>query len=391
MAGASTALPLDAFAAANNPAGIVYVGSRLDMEMELIKLHRQVTISGSPTPATGILPLNPDTYESDSEWFPVPALAWSGQLDDEQSIGLALYGHGGVNTDYVATPNPLCPNAGGGMFCTGTVGIDLAQAFIVPSYAHKFGHDGRFSVGIAPIFAIQRFKARGLSFLAPFSSNTDRLTNQGYDYSYGGGVRVGVLFEPIEGLHFGASYKSRIFMTPFSSYSGLIANEGSLDMPESFNLGLAWNVNDEWTGSFDVEHIRYSTIPELGSPILPNLFVAGLGQSSGAGLGLDDMTVFKWGLQWRPDDNWSWRMGVSYGKQPIPESQVLFNTLTAGVQEIHLTTGLTWSMSSEDEFSFAFMYSPTHAVKGQNVLNPGQTIELEMNQMSFQMAWTRRF
>lgn len=390
MAGAATALPQDALAAAVNPAGTAYVGDRLDVEVEFFNPNRQYTVDGTPTLAPGAFPLNSGTVQSDSEWFPVPTFGWSHKIDEQQSVGIALYGNGGMNTDYVAQANPLCGPGGIGTFCAGTTGVDLAQAFIVPSYAHSFS-DGKFSLGIAPIFAVQRFKARGLNSFAPFSSDPNHLSNQGYNYSYGGGVRVGALVEPIPGVRFGAAYKSRVFMSPFSDYSGLFAEQGDFDIPESFNFGISWDINDQFTTAFDVEHIRYSQITSVGNPLRPNLFTTRLGDNGGAGFGWKDMTVFKLGAQWRQDEFWTWRAGVSYSEQPIPSSEVLFNILAPGVQELHLTTGFSRTLGKDDELSFAFMYSPSNSVKGPNLLSPRQNIELEMYQLSFQIAWSKRF
>ncbi|MDD5579903.1 MAG: outer membrane protein transport protein [Methylobacter sp.] len=390
LAGATTALPQDALTAAVNPAGTAYVGDRLDVEVELFSPRRQFTVEGRPTLAPGSFPLNPGTTESDSEWFPVPAFGWSHKIGAQQSIGIAFYGNGGVNTDFVAKSNPLCSAGRNGIFCAGTTGVDFAQAFIVPNYAHSFSA-GKLSLGIAPIFAVQRFKARGLSTLGRFSSDINHLSNQGYDYSYGGGVRVGALAEPIPGLRIGVSYKSRIFMSPFRDYSGLFAGKGDFDIPESFNFGISWDINDRFTTVFDLEHIRFSQINSLGNPFLPNLFTSRLGDENGPALGLRDMTIFKLGAQWRQNPSWTWRAGISYGQQPIPSSEVLLNTLVPGVQEFHLTTGFSWAPDKDDELSFAFMYSPENSVKGPNPLNPGQTIELQAYQLSFQLGWSRRF
>ena len=103
------------------------------------------------------------------------------------------------------------------------------------------------------------------------------------------------------------------------------------------------------------------------------------------------MTIYKLGAQWQQSDKLILRGGVSYGQQPIDRSQVLFNILTPGVQEWHLTTGFSYAFTAQDELSFAFMYSPPKTVTGQNPLSPGQTIELEMYQFSGQFAWSRRF
>jgi long-chain fatty acid transport protein len=392
MAGASTALPQDAIAVAVNPAGMAFVGDRLDTEVEIFSPRRKYTVTGEPSMTPGSFPLNSGVVKSDSEYFVVPTIGWSHQLDNQQTVGLALYGNGGMNTDYVATANPMCPpgSAGAGTYCAGTAGVDLAQGFIVPSYAHSFAN-GRFSVGIAPIFAIQRFKARGLNAFGPFSSDPNHLSNQGYDYSFGGGVRVGALAEALPGLRLGVSYKSRIFMTRFEDYAGLYAGQGSFDIPESFNFGISWDVTDQITTAFDVEHIRYSEVAAVGNPMLPNLLTARLGDNNGAGFGWDDITIFKLGAQWKQNELWTWRAGVSYGEQPIPDSEVLFNILAPGVQNWHVTSGFSRALGKEDELSFAFMYSPSNTVSGTNALSPKQNIDLEMHQFSLQLAWSRRF
>ncbi|MGR9085497.1 MAG: OmpP1/FadL family transporter [Gammaproteobacteria bacterium] len=390
LAGASTALPQDAFTATVNPAGLTYLGDRFDLDIKLLHPQRQFTVEGQPVAAPGAFPLYPGTVESDSEWFPIPSFGLSRKIDSEQAIALAVYAKGGVNTDYVATMNPLCGPRGAGVLCAGTVGIDLSQVFFEPAYAHSFG-GGKFSLGIAPIVAVQRFKARGLKAFAAFSGDDGHLSDQGYEYSVGGGLRVGLLAEPISGFRLGASYESRVFMTPFNEYSGLLAEKGSLDIPESFNIGLSWDIFGPLTAAFDVERIRYSQISSLSNPILPNLLSSRLGAESGAGLGLRDMTVFKLGLQWRPGPTWIGRAGVSYGRQPIPESEVLFNILAPGVAQFHFTAGCSYALGNDDEIAFAFMYAPNESLKGPNPLSPGQTIELEMKQMSFQLAWSRRF
>ncbi|MEI6708156.1 MAG: outer membrane protein transport protein [Methylococcales bacterium] len=390
MAGVGAALPQDAMAAAVNPAGMAFVGNRFDVEIELFSPHREYSVSGTPTMAQGAFPLNSGTVKSSSDYFPVPTIGFNYKLDANQSVGLTVFGNGGMNTNYPDFASQTCPPGGSGTFCSGKTGIDLAQAFISPSYAHSFANN-KFSLGIAPIFAVQSFKARGLNSFAGFSSDPQHLSDLGRDYSYGGGVRVGGLVNILPNLHLGASYKSRIFMSRFHDYAGLFAEQGSFDIPESINAGLAWDINEHFTTAFDVEHIRYSSIKSVHNPLLPNLQTAQLGNNQGAGFGWKDMTVFKLGTQWRQNKNWTWRAGVSYGEQPIPKSQVLFNVLAPGVQEWHLTTGFTRSLSDKDDLSFAFMYSPSKTVSGTNPLSPSQNIDLQMYQLSFQLAWSRRF
>lgn len=392
MAGAGTALVQDAIAAAAvNPAGLTHVDSRFDLELELFSPHRDYSVHGSGTFTQGAFPLEPGTEESESNFFPVGTLGWSLKLDDQQSIGLSMYGNGGMNTDWrqVDNQSPYCSGQSG-VFCGGRTGIDMAQAFIVGTYARSFDH-GRYSVGISPIFAAQTFKARGLGAFAGFSGDASSLSDRGRDYSFGAGFRVGGEAELIHGLRLGASYKSRIYMSEFERYQGLFAEHGGFDIPDSFNIGLAWTINDAWTTAFDVEHIRYSEIKSVGTPFSPLFQGEKLGSDNGPGFGWNDMTIYKFGAQWRQNENWTWRGGVSYGQQPIEGSEVLFNILAPGVQEWHLTGGFTHNLTKEDEISFAFLYSPQKTIHGQNPMSPDQTIDLSMTQFSLQLGWSRRF
>ncbi|MFZ2171508.1 MAG: hypothetical protein WAW61_17940, partial [Methylococcaceae bacterium] len=267
MAGAGVAFSQDAIAGALNPAGLAYAGSSLDLEVELFSPLRKYTVEGGPTPAS-VFPLNSGSVTSESDIFAIPTLGWSYQIDNQQSVGVTVYGNGGMNTDYEASANPLCPpgSSAKGTFCAGDTGIDLAQAFIVPSYAHSFAH-GRYSLGISPIVAIQAFKAKGLASFGAFSSDSQHLSDTGRDWSYGVGFRVGGQAELLPGLRLGAAYKSRIYMTEFDKYAGLFADHGGFDIPDSFNIGLSWAISDAVTTAFDVEHIRYSEIQSVGNTL----------------------------------------------------------------------------------------------------------------------------
>lgn len=392
MAGTGTALVQDAIsAAAINPAGLINVGSRFDGEMELFAPFRKYQVNGQGMLDGKHFPLEPGTVESKSNFFPVGAFGWSYQLKQDQSIGLAMYGNGGMNTDWRGVKNAF-PYCGGqdGVFCGGRTGVDMAQAFIVGTYAHSFVN-GRYSLGISPIFAAQYFKARGLKAFGGFSSTPNNLSDRGRDYSFGAGFRIGGLAELLPGLRLGASYKSRIYMTEFERYQGLFAQQGGFDIPDSFNVGLSWDITDSFTTAFDIEHIRYSEIKSVGTPLAPLFQGAKLGTANSPGFGWNDMTIYKFGAQWKQNNSWTWRAGVSYGQQPIEGSEVLFNILAPGVQEWHLTGGLTRSLGRRDELSFAFMYSPEKTVTGNNPLSPDQRIDLSMTQFSLQLGWSRKF
>ena len=98
LAGAGVALPLDAMAVSTNPAGLTQVGDRLDIGLAIFSPSRDYTVSGEPS---GLgFGLKTGTVESDSEYFFIPNIGWSKQLNDRTAFGIAVYGNGGMNTDY---------------------------------------------------------------------------------------------------------------------------------------------------------------------------------------------------------------------------------------------------------------------------------------------------
>jgi len=118
----------------------------------------------------------------------------------------------------------------------------------------------------------------------------------------------------------------------------------------------------------DVQQVLYSDVASVANPLLPNLMQARLGDDGGAGFGWEDMTTLKGGVQLRAGEGWTWRAGYSYGEQPIPESEVLFNLLAPGVVEQHLTFGFSKLVKGSQEISIAITRALSKSVAGPNPL-----------------------
>ena len=401
MAGAGAALPLDALAPSMNPAGLTEVGNRLDLGLYLFSPSREYDIKGNPTdPSTvpGCDPMTgqncpyglvPGNVESDSNYFVIPALGWSKQLNENSAIGIALYGNGGMNTDYDAATfnvNPMLPSYG-----DTPTGVDLMQLFIAPTYAYKFA--GKHSFGVTPIFAVQFFEAQGLQAFgeAGFSSAPTKLTNNGHESSYGFGGRFGYLGQFTDKFSLGLAYQTKIYMSELDDYAGLFAEQGDFDIPANWTIGVAFKPIPTVAIAFDVQQIYYSDVNSIANPMLPNLMQAPLGADNGAGFGWEDMTVYKIGLQWARSEQWTYRFGYSYGEQPIPDDEVMFNILAPGVIEQHATFGFTYTFANKSELDFSFMYAFNKDVSGPNPLDPAQTIELSMDQWEVGLGYSWKF
>ena len=379
MAGAGQALHLNTMASATNPATIAFVNG-YDVSVGLFNPNREYTVSGNPSGYPGTFGLMPGTYESDSSIFFMPGLAAAWHLSDTLHLGLAIYGNGGMNTDY---PNPV--------FGQAPTGVNLMQAFVAPSFTVEFAEHQ--AIGVSPIFGWQSFEAKGLGAFSMFSSNPAKLTNNGADTATGFGARIGYHGKFGEHLGVGASYQTKIAMGEFDEYAGLFAEQGDFDIPATWTVGIALFPAKGWTVALDVQEIYYSDVASVGNLMLPNLMQAPLGADGGAGFGWENVTVVKLGLQWEVSPRWTVRAGFAYCNQPIPESEVLFNILAPGVIEEHLTVGFTTLLSQKSALHFALMRGFSSSVEGANPLEaPGQqTIELKMDQWEAEVGFSFGF
>ena len=412
MAGAGVAYSQDALSASNNPAGMVLQGDRLDIGGALFAPMRSYSSTGTPSAPAGS-PCGPCPFsigngnqaiDSENEAFLVPQYGQNWMLDNESSIGLSVYGNGGMNTEYdggsaILGPNPVTGTnfESPGTFGNGKTGVDLAQLFIATTYSQKLSENA--SWGVSGIVVYQTFEATGLGNFAPFSNDSTKLSNNGTDSSTGIGIRLGVQAEVSPGITLGASYQPKIDMDEFDKYSGLFAEKGDFDIPSTLTVGLAWQISDERVFLVDVQQINYEDVAAVSNSITPLIdgscgpgSSAGcLGGSNGAGFGWEDMTVLKLGYEWKTSDQWVWRFGYSTTDQPIPEKEVVFNILAPGVIEDHLTFGFTRMIDSSSEFNFAFMYAPNVDVSGGNTFDPAQTIEIDMDQYEIAASYSRNF
>jgi long-chain fatty acid transport protein len=378
MAGAGAALHLNSLAPATNPAANAFLGSRWDASLALFNPNRYYNVTGNPSGYPGTFGLAPGEVESESRFFPVPALGANWKVGEAGAFGVALYGNGGMNTDW--------PTAT--FYAGAPTGVNLSQMFVAPTYAVKLG--GKHGLGVTAIGAVQWFKAEGVGSFAPFSSAPGKLSNNDSSYSYGAGLRFGYLGDWSKHFSVGASYQTKIWMSAFDEYAGLFAEQGDFDIPANWVAGIAVKPTENLDIAIDVQQVLYSGVASVSNPLMPNLMQAPLGSDGGSGFGWEDMTTVKGGVQLRTGEGWTWRAGYSYGGQPIPEREVLFNILAPGVIEQHLTFGFSKLFRGTQELSLAVTRALSKKVRGANPLEvPGlQSIELRMDQWDLELGWS---
>lgn len=389
LAGAGVALPQDALAAATNPAGMGLLEERTDVGVAFFSpSDRGYTANDDalPSPYPSI---TPGDYTSDNDLFFIPHIGWNKPLSDHSSVGISIGGNGGMNTEY---DNAVFENFAPPGYTSSPTGVDFAQLFVGVTYAHEVS-DGQW-LGIMPILAYQRFKATGLEPFQGLSSSPDNVTNNGYDTSYGYGVRIGWLGKLSDSLSLGASYQSRLYMSEFDDYKGLFAEQGDFDTPSTWTVGLAYNVMPDVTLLLDYQRINYGEINSLANANDLDIFNNPdyiLGNDKGLGFGWEDMDIVKLGVQWVYDPKWTFRAGYSHGSKVFGGTQGLFNILAPATIRDHISLGTTYTYNDNNKVSMSLTHALEEKVEGTSPFTGSQTGSVQMEQWELELSWSYLF
>ncbi|HEU4353582.1 MAG TPA: outer membrane protein transport protein [Burkholderiales bacterium] len=405
--GASTAMTTDAFGGATNPATMAFAGDRLDIGLDWFRPDRSAKREGS---FGGAGFLDGSAEGNETENFLIPEFGYNKMLRPDLSLGISVYGNGGMNTDYPTGqldqgvcqggfPNGVPAN----LLCGGgNLGVDLAQLTFAPTIAWKFNPN--HSVGISPLIAYQRFKAYGLQPFAAISSDPANLTNKGYDDAWGFGARVGYYGQLTPSFAVGVGYSTKIDMSEFDKYKGLFAEQGDFDIPENFSVGVAFKATPKLTIAADYQRIYYNKVKSVGNPSnQPNCtptppFGPGVGpdclgaSGSSIGFGWQNVDAFKIGIEYQWSNALVLRAGYNKSDNPITPRDVTFNILAPGVIEEHMTLGFTYSWSKTGEITMAYMHAFENSVSGpaNNPYFPvggTETISLSEDSLGIAFGW----
>ena len=367
MGGAATATAEDAFGGANNPASMAFVGNRIDFGADLFSPIRESTST--------LTPFGTVNMESNSNYFVIPEFGYNRMINSNLSLGVSVYGNGGMNTDYDPVPGAGGFNLFGG---TGSLGIDLMQLIIAPTAAYKLTPD--HAIGISPLLAYQRFRSEGLQSFG--------IINPGYDDSFGYGVRVGYQGRITPTVAIGAAYSTKVNYDEFDKYNLLFLENGDLDIPANYNLGVAWQATPQLMLALDYQRINYSDVDSMGKP------------PAVGGFGWDDSNVWKLGAKYKYNNKWTFRAGYSHTDSPIEGAtlaecgagsvncgETFFNTLAPGIIEDHATLGFTYTTASGGELTVAYMHGFKNDVSGANPFGGDTTIQMYQNSLGIAYGW----
>ena len=139
---------------ATNPASMVFAGSRLDLGLDAFSPRRSAERTGAGVPSLD------GSVESGRNWFGIPSFGYNRMLRSDLSVGVTVYGNGGMDTSY-PQGNFNCGAGPANMLCgSGELGVDLMQLVVAPTVSFKLAP--HHAIGASLLLGYQRFKAEGL-------------------------------------------------------------------------------------------------------------------------------------------------------------------------------------------------------------------------------------
>ncbi|MFV2060615.1 MAG: OmpP1/FadL family transporter [Gammaproteobacteria bacterium] len=378
MGGAGVALANETASTVTNPAAVVGVGHRLDVSVGVFSPNpRSYTLTGNGFGFDA-------SQESESNLFVIPFFGMAFPINEKSAWGFSLNAAGGMNTEYNT-------NFGAALGNTTKTGINLEQLFVSGTYGHKVG--ANTTLGVSAIYAYQKFEATGLEAFQGASRFGNNLSNVGSDTSDGFGVKIGIQGDISKEVKYGVSYQPKIGMSKFDKYKGLFADQGQLDIPATFNAGIAWSINPKTILAFDYANIDYEGVNAIGNSV--NNYVPGVvefGDSGGPGFGWKSINIFKLGVAYESSKDWIWRAGWNHGENPVTSEEISVAFLAPAVIEDHLTLGFTGVINPKSEWSMNFVHSFKNSTSG--TFNPnfgGGTMTVEMEQNFLELGYSRLF
>ena len=325
--GAGVASPRDASWMTLNPASIVELDRRFDIDLS-------VFLSDCTSEGGGLLGNHFAGKMTYSQSFLIPSGGLILPGSGDGTFGVGVYVPSGLCVNYPVSRDILSRL----LYHNTDRRLQLQHIQAVCAYGRRFGQG--WALGIALKGSWTRFRTDSLTL-----NFTNTEAENDWDDAFGLGFALGV-YRKWEKLAFGASYSSPQWSQKHHDYDDLIRY--SIDMPQILQIGIAYDLTPEVELVADYKYIDWQGLHLPGD------------EAFAGGLGWESQHIVKIGVEWRVNEKWALRGGLSHGNRTINEEHVFLNGLTAaGIIKDHISCGLSYYINDRSEFHLSY----THAVK----------------------------
>jgi long-chain fatty acid transport protein len=352
MGGAAIALPLDAEAAANNPAGLAFVPTSMTVGLQVFrgKSSSQYVLPGNTlhNDATTVGPEGGVNWHPSSDW----------------TLGLSV-AFGGAGSDYKQPALPL-PGAANAK-------TSLQVLELIPTVAWRPRQD--LAIGLALNLAHERFESQGVIVPAPVPGGLFQLPAHGRQQANGVGVRAGVLWRPTPELSLGLNFKSRTRMGRLDGYDQdlLAYSGGHLDIPSEYGVGVAWQATPALTLAADWLQINWARLAVMKDP---------------NGFRWRNQPIVRLGAAWALDDALTLRAGYSRSRRQITSDRTLQNLLVPSIHDQAFTAGVSWQLGKAGALNVGYEFNPKTTLQGSGA-STGTSLTSKVQMLM--ASWQRGF
>ncbi len=357
-ASSGIASPRSAYWCYMNPASMVELDKRLDVNWYVVKTNIEMQ-------PRGILGNRFEELDGDGLFN----IASGGMIIplETGTLGFGLYVPSGTGVDYQSSRNLLLRpfNADRRLF--------YQHARLVIAYAYQFDND--WSIGFGLHGSISRFKTDHITLnLMPTKGDFE------WDDALGAGFNISV-YKKWNKFAVGATYTSRHWTERFDKYKDLL--KYPLDQPQIINAGVAYDFTDKLTLSLDFKWLNWEGIPAYGRNLLDG------------GFNWVNQFCTKIGLEYRINEKTRIMSGFSHGNSPITADHVFLAGLVPVLCEDHFTLGVARKITDNDEVSISGVIGLKNTMKdtgrGDLLSHLGRNTELSTGGFSVVLGYTHHF
>ena len=382
-----------------NPGGLVFLGQKIGVGIEISSTNKAYEVFGEPTvfeaslSAQWPIGLNPGMVKADNQISFIPNIGFNWAFNENNSLALSIYGNGNRGASYNVKTyySGIIEGFGSDHGFINPMGVvssptfmNLSQYFAAISYSRKVGE--KLGIGISVVGAWQLLSNGGLEAFASlpnYSAFPHNVSTNDVENVYGLGAKIGVQWNISEKFNLAFAYRSKLFMSSFESYKGFISESGKLDIPAELNIGLLYHPFERLTLMLDVNRYCYQQVPAWGLTMMQNQQIT-LGGDLGGGFGRVNQLSYKFGLQYKIP-KWQFRAGYAHTDQVVMATEVALNLLIPEITTDFISFGFTRDIG-EQKLSFAVVKGFNNSVLGINILDKAQQIELTSDSWAIEVA-----
>ncbi|MRT92476.1 OmpP1/FadL family transporter [Ancylomarina sp. 16SWW S1-10-2] len=309
----------------------------------------------------------------------------SAKLNDKLAVGLAVYTPFGSSN--------IWGDNWAGKYLVQE--ISMKAIYIQPTVSYKINDWMSIGAGLNIVYGeFELSKAFPIQNPADGSILADGSANlSGNTIKYG--YNIGIFFQPTEKLNIGISYRSQVdielddsegegkFTYPSSingipdamtealvaGYKANGATDGSftatLPLPASLNVGFAYQIDEKWLVSADVNFVEWSVYKTLEFASEDAAALNSLNKRE-----WDNAMAYRIGAQYSANEKLDLRAGFYYDETPVQDD--LYAPETPGANKIGITAGASYKLNDKFSLDAALLYAVGEKTTGYDTNSKSQ-------------------